>query len=381
MTTLKVAWTSKEGSSEPLWRSVAHFAQFGEVARIDRSLAASTGQLLVTYFDVRSADKALAELETAEIFPPAVHDFRTVAVALTDCRGTATSFSTYGEIAGASVVGEDMLVEFFDIRAAQLAWCSVKGCRPHQGSVPQLPLPFQAAVPEIKQDLQPAQPKLKTWMTAELDESTAGSPEEQGGSTGGGSRRLRERVHFDELAKFDIVADRVFSGLDQRTTVMVRRIPKTCTREELLKVLDECHLEEGFDFFYMPSDKHRRSHCGFAFVNLRRPSDVVLLRDSIQTRLQHRFLSAVMPAVSYARIQGEKELLRHFNDSAVMRDGRKRPVFFNSSNKTWDQSEDRIATVDHDYIQLSSTPAKVALESVDWVFQLPALLEDTLLGA
>ncbi|CAJ1417673.1 unnamed protein product, partial [Effrenium voratum] len=90
-----------------------------------------------------------------------------------------------------------------------------------------------------------------------------------------------------------------------------------------------------YTFFYMPFDKRRNIHCGFAFINFRAPSDVLVLCERMTPSFWRAYLNrghltaATMPAVSYARLQGQDQLTKHFSLSAVMRDSdaRKRPVF------------------------------------------------------
>jgi len=143
-------------------------------------------------------------------------------------------------------------------------------------------------------------------------------------------KKQREKVNSKDLAKFDIVPGKVRSGEDTRTTVMVRNIPKACTRERFVELLSQFGLGESYTFFYMPFDKNRNIHCGFAFVNFRMPYDVLTLHEGLSTAsLRGSNGNAAPPAVSYARLQGQEQLMKHFSLSAVMydSDARKRPVF------------------------------------------------------
>jgi len=135
---------------------------------------------------------------------------------------------------------------------------------------------------------------------------------------------VREKVNSKDLTKFDIIPERILAGQDPRTTVMVRNIPKACSREHIIEHFGSFGLNNRYTFFYMPFDKRRNIHCGFAFVNLKTPADIL--------KLHAGFLRSNMtPAVSYARLQGEDQLRKHFSLSAVMYDNDtwKRPVFTN----------------------------------------------------
>jgi hypothetical protein len=104
---------------------VDYLSGFGEIARLDASLNLVLRCILVTYFDVRNAQRALTELAgRAESFPPASHDCRVLRVSLQDVSAAAkvemiNSFSQFGEVANVSVDRATAIVEYFDIRAAQ----------------------------------------------------------------------------------------------------------------------------------------------------------------------------------------------------------------------------------------------------------------------
>jgi len=144
---------------------------------------------------------------------------------------------------------------------------------------------------------------------------------------------LREKVDTKDLSKFDIVPAMVRSGKDTRTTVMVRNIPKSCSREAFVEALKKLKLNDRFTFFYMPFDKRRNIHCGFAFVNFKAPHDVLEVFEGMKTSDLHGTGYGAPPLVSYARLQGQEQLMKHFSLSAVMNDtdARKRPVFTEAS--------------------------------------------------
>jgi len=150
------------------------------------------------------------------------------------------------------------------------------------------------------------------------------------GTIGGGpGKPLREKVDSKDLSKFDIVPGVVRDGKDARTTVMVRNIPKSCSREAFVEALNKLNLADRLTFFYMPFDKRRNIHCGFAFVNFEAPHDVLELFEGMKKVDLHGTGHGALPAVSYARLQGQEQLMKHFSLSAVMNDSdaRKRPAF------------------------------------------------------
>eukprot|EP00927_Polykrikos_kofoidii_P039171 TRINITY_DN33603_c0_g1_i1.p1 TRINITY_DN33603_c0_g1~~TRINITY_DN33603_c0_g1_i1.p1 ORF type:complete len:525 (+),score=92.90 TRINITY_DN33603_c0_g1_i1:89-1663(+) len=415
------------------------FAPYGDVARIDVTLGSATGCILVTFFDVRAAERVVGAFPGAEFFAPASHDFRAVSIsaALFAESVSFSGFQSFGELANVFTSGEDMVVEFYDMRAAQRASLSLPeskqrqqpfvgagadsahanaianalmgglasgcggcnrfappwanglppcpnalalpflahGCFPQMPSVgaagvttaigpravtssqlapvsvgPSTPTPkHKPALDKVEQDTgssaqgTPLQLNLSRGDDAIESESVHSSRSKTSACSRASApsrsqspgRPVREKVNSKDLTKFEIVAESIVSGKDTRTTVMVRNIPKVCSREAFVELLGRCDLASSYSFFYMPFDKRRNIHCGFAFVNFKSPLDVLVLHNSMQTPIWRGLGGAqggtpTPPAVSYARLQGQEQLMKHFSLSAVMydNDARKRPLFF-----------------------------------------------------
>lgn len=54
----------------------------------------------------------------------------------------------------------------------------------------------------------------------------------------------------------------------QRSTIMVRNLPESFTRDRMLRLLDDEGFAGSYDFFYMPADFQSWKTFGYAFVNL-----------------------------------------------------------------------------------------------------------------
>mmetsp|Transcript_151366 Transcript_151366/g.384744 ORF Transcript_151366/g.384744 Transcript_151366/m.384744 type:complete len:503 (+) Transcript_151366:129-1637(+) len=390
-----------------LQQATALFSRFGDIARVDMTLGSTTGRSLVTFFDIRSAEKLISELKGhAEMFPPAAHDFRAISIAssvFAELPPTFMGFQTFGEIAGVSISGEDMVVEFYDMRAAQQATQKVPGCRARRPQAASAELDTAASAvaaatataqacaeakglpsPELLQSLTESLSRIESELgataaalhgpgvgsqdfnsfamkgydarglhmsqlttlangfapacampyratgTALAAGATLSTPAAKGGPVSAGpGKPVREKVDSKDLTKFDIIPEKVRSGADTRTTVMVRNIPKACTREHFVEILANFGLNDSYTFFYMPFDKRRNVHCGFAFVNFQTPEDILTLHEGLQHSLMRLCSNSTPPALSYARLQGQEQLMKHFSLSAVMHDSdaRKRPVF------------------------------------------------------
>jgi len=391
-----------EQCPKTLEQTTAIFSTFGEVARIDMSCTSTMGIVIVTFFDVRCVDKALLSFKgSAKNAPPEAFDFRAVSISsslFTQLPDSFTGFDTFGDIAGVAISGEDMIIEFYDMRAAQRVTMAVPGSRPHlpppvqkagvsttaAGAVPHpdsaghraravlsafseqasllqsqvagAEVPPSASVAPSRVVAPANQPEAKSPSPVGLVTSptaansvggtsaTSNSCQSAGGggsnkampasaaATAAGNVPVREKLDAKDLAKFDVDSEKIKSGEDSRTTVMVRNIPRACSREDFMELLARCGTEH-YGFFYMPFDKRRDIHCGFAFVDFHSPHDVLKLYEGL--REWPLWLPAppnggTPPALSYARLQGQDQLFKHFSLSAVMYDNdqRKRPMFF-----------------------------------------------------
>ena len=119
---------------------------------------------------------------------------------------------------------------------------------------------------------------------------------------------------------------------EERTTVMLRGLPRRCTQETLLNELDSCLGKSKYNFFYLPWDINAHVNMGFAFVNC---VDV----ESTQ-RLFHMCLPASDVSgprkikVVYAHVQGLALNVAHYIGCSVAEDGREhQPVVFENGRR------------------------------------------------
>jgi hypothetical protein len=369
--------------------AMEEFSQYGEIARLDVSLSASSGSVLVTFYDVRVTTRLIQERpDQAALFPGQPHDFRSVKLnmaSLVQHIGALGDFGCFGEVANCSVECGDVVIEFFDMRAAQgllaavgssgspwpamnqdpvppppppplqsplseagspLAAYAMQGTAPTLTPSPFFPsaLPFPpgidvpmqaptdldfdsklAGLAQALKDLQPAGNEQKK---AEKDASpTNSSPTHSPKKS-----PVRTKVTNKEFAKFDIEPEKILSGEDTRTTVMVRNLTGNNARQDFLNFLAIAGLSDRYTFFYMPYKQTRDVLAGFAFVNFVAPQDVQVLHAKIKQGLGRNGNrdSNVRPlAISYARFQGHEQLVKHFSSSAVLheQDPEKRPIF------------------------------------------------------
>jgi hypothetical protein len=100
---------------------------------------------------------------------------------------------------------------------------------------------------------------------------------------------VREKINGKDFQHFEIDPAKIESGEDTRTTVMLRNMPKSCSREDFQQLLEKCGLQDRITFLYMPFDKRRNGHCGFAFVNFTSAQDVLTMISSMPGECLRQF--------------------------------------------------------------------------------------------
>jgi len=405
---------------------------FGEISRLDVSLSNINNCVLVTYFDVRSAQRALSALgSAANPFPGAAHDFRSVSIGivmLPAFMATVGGFRTFGEVAGVSRRDQQLFVEYFDARAAQKVISVSSLVEPsfvsdlQQAAVFNHNLGDFPAAPGLQSNLLSNDtgllfPNCCMNVLAEViagdgprgagplgnnppfsaegckaasdgtgvsniaglapmvlgggaisgtlqPEQTIPPPPGLGGSPVGKAAAVSPQKSIastdkEDISAYDVQLKLIRSGKDTRTTVMLRNISKACSREAFVKLLEACDLGDRYTFLYLPYNRRLKLGTGFAFVNFLAPEDVLKFflwrqRGGWQQLLGDS--SGLPPALSYARLQGHDELMKHFNQSAVMnaQDEDTRPLFYDTKaieQKEAGRDEDLVLTDTEDFVE------------------------------
>lgn len=118
-------------------------------------------------------------------------------------------------------------------------------------------------------------------------------------------------------ADFAFDFDRVSTGMDQRTTLMVRNIPNKYTQQA---VLDEINLKfpKAYDFFYLPIDFKNKCNVGYAFINLIDFRNAPAFYQEFNGRRWSCYRSGKVCAITYARIQGRQSMITRFQNSSLL---------------------------------------------------------------
>jgi RNA recognition motif-containing protein len=105
----------------------------------------------------------------------------------------------------------------------------------------------------------------------------------------------------------------------QRTTVMLRDLPKGLTRDRLKEVLDEEGFCGHYNFIYLPLDFKTGAGHGFAFVNLVSASMASVFWQKMDGRRIEVGGSSEVCAVEWSAIhQGLRAHVDRFRNSSIM---------------------------------------------------------------
>eukprot|EP00190_Bangiopsis_sp_CCMP1999_P002768 CAMPEP_0198732568 /NCGR_PEP_ID=MMETSP1475-20131203/36723_1 /TAXON_ID= ORGANISM="Unidentified sp., Strain CCMP1999" /NCGR_SAMPLE_ID=MMETSP1475 /ASSEMBLY_ACC=CAM_ASM_001111 /LENGTH=631 /DNA_ID=CAMNT_0044495707 /DNA_START=342 /DNA_END=2237 /DNA_ORIENTATION=+ len=134
-------------------------------------------------------------------------------------------------------------------------------------------------------------------------------------------------------SKFVLDLDKVRSGEERRTALMVRNIPNKYNQKMLLQTIEEQH-RGNFDFFYLPIDFKNKCNVGYAFINFTSPKYIIPFYEEFHGCKWGKFNSEKICEIAFARIQGRANLVAHFQNSSLMNEDPKcRPVLFSKDGE------------------------------------------------
>ncbi|KAK9812651.1 hypothetical protein WJX72_001280 [[Myrmecia] bisecta] len=148
------------------------------------------------------------------------------------------------------------------------------------------------------------------------------------------ARHQRGSPHRDAAPPtFAFDAAEARAAKQPRTTLMIRNIPNKYTQKMLLAMLD-ARLKGHYDFFYLPIDFQNRCNLGFGFVNLLSGEATVACYEAFHGQLWEEFNSRKVCEVTYARVQGRQALVEHFRKSRFPCDDVEcRPLVFETAGQ------------------------------------------------
>jgi len=126
----------------------------------------------------------------------------------------------------------------------------------------------------------------------------------------------KEKKNFDDEQN-GINLENILRKRDKRTTVMIRHIPNKYNLNTMLEEINP-DFQGKYDVFYLPIDYINSCNLGFAFINFVDPMHVIHFYDSFRGKKWKKYNSEKICDLAYAKFQGKKELISHFEKGSVM---------------------------------------------------------------
>lgn len=152
-----------------------------------------------------------------------------------------------------------------------------------------------------------------------------------GSSASSGQQHIVTGRNDQGVGEFCLSIDRVASGADKRTTLMIRNIPNKYTQQMLLAEIN-AHHRGNYDFFYLPIDFKNKCNMGYAFINFMEAESIIPFYKEFDSQKWTNFNSEKVCAISYARLQGKQAMITRFQNSSLLEKHESyRPLVFTSS--------------------------------------------------
>ena len=133
------------------------------------------------------------------------------------------------------------------------------------------------------------------------------------------SKRKFSSINSQEEEKeYNIIdIDLIIKGLDKRTTLMIKNIPNKYTINSFLDEINK-EFKNKYDLFYLPIDYGNKCNLGFAFINFVDSFHIISFYDLYRGKKWKKFNSEKTCELLYAKIQGKKDLISHFEKGKVL---------------------------------------------------------------
>ena len=120
----------------------------------------------------------------------------------------------------------------------------------------------------------------------------------------------------EERVKYVINLEKIINETDQRTTLMIKNIPRNVIQSYLMEIINK-KFKNLFNFFYLPIDFIKKENAGYAFINFKNSKHIVDFYIEFNEK-PWPFCQNRKCFISYARIQGFRAITQHFSSSNIM---------------------------------------------------------------
>ncbi|KAL0786202.1 hypothetical protein Bca101_002448 [Brassica carinata] len=172
------------------------------------------------------------------------------------------------------------------------------------------------------------------------------------------------RIQHIDGGKYHIDLDRIATGDDIRTTLIIKNIPNKYTYKMLVAEIDEKHKGD-YDFLCLPIDFKNKCNMGYAFVNMVSPLHIVPFQQTFNGKIWEKFNSGKVASLAYAEIQGKSALASYMQNPSTMED--EKQLFPEVSHHS-DEGQDS-----KDQDRLFSSIWNIAAPDSDWSYTMDVI--------
>ncbi|KAJ4906577.1 Protein MEI2-like 2 [Raphanus sativus] len=190
----------------------------------------------------------------------------------------------------------------------------------------------------------------------------------------GGSRGLESvkhepfaeqgRIQHIDGGQYHIDLDRIATGDDIRTTLVIKNIPNKYTYKMLVAEIDEKHKGD-YDFLCLPIDFKNKCNMGHAFVNMVSPLHIVPFQQTFNGKIWEKFNSGKVASLAYAEIQGKSALASYMQNLSTMKEEKQ---LFQEVSHHNDESQDS-----KDQDQLFSSIWNITAPDSEWSYTMDVI--------
>ena len=127
---------------------------------------------------------------------------------------------------------------------------------------------------------------------------------------------IKRNTSHEERKKYKIIIEDIINEKDQRTTIMLKNIPRDISQLFLMSFLNNKYKGK-FNFLYLPIDFVKKINVSYAFLNLKNSKDIIEIYLDLHDK-PWSFCKNKIAYISYARIQGFKSISEHFSKSNLI---------------------------------------------------------------
>jgi len=323
------------------------FGAYGEIKEI-RETPNKKHHKFIEFYDVREAELALKHLNRTEIKGKKIkiepsrpggrknggggNLHRVNEETRNNSHQVSTSYSPYPTLSS-SYESSSYGSELFGYEAMSNSFSPPTSYSLYATSPVQSPLKSPTFKPDMLNQRQPRSTSLP------VEDHTRRTRSRSAIHALGTPPRQKSPVMEDAVDQFVLDINKLLSGHEWRTTLMIRNIPNKYTQKMILEAVDEVS-HGAYDFFYLPIDFKNNCNFGYAFINFMHPLSVVDFYQQFHHQKWEKFNSVKVCEITFARIQGKEALIHRFQNSSLMTEDKKcRPLIFYSSGPRTGQQE------------------------------------------